>query len=1206
MYLRKLEMRGFKTFADKTEMVFNPGITAIVGPNGSGKSNVTDAILWCLGEQSPRALRTEALQDVIFAGADGRRPLNMAEVSVTLENSDRSLATDYAEVVLTRRLFRNGDSEYLINNSTCRLRDVRELLLDTGVGPKAYSVVGQGEIDAVLSIRSEDRRELLEEVAGVRKYRVRRTEAERKLDATQVNLTRVADIIHELRSQREPLEREADAARIYKELDEKLKTYELHLLSVDYRRHAQKRGQLVNEVAVARADLQATRNQVVALEAEQQRLRLAISQLEQQLENARREALLLQRAAAEAREKRAVNQERLRSLQARHASLAEALEVHRQRETAAAAQLAAQEQERDALQARVTNEEQLFKNQSAEYEARRQAAEKRRRQAEELAARRVRLLQEAARLENEAAALAGLQADLLERIGRMDGQGSQLHERLQGIDLAVSEGEEHIAQIAAQAARAREARTEAHADVERAQQALQDQAQKRAILSDGLGRLESRHRVLEELRSSYEGYSEGTRTVMTAATEGRLGGIRGVVGEMLDVPQKLETAVQAALEDRLQWIVVNTHDDARRAIEYLHETSGGRAAFYPLSAATRDSREPAPTSGLRGSCLGVASRLVRYDRAIAPVMEALLGQILICEDLEGALDIHRRFGGRYTVATLDGDVLEPVGAMRGGAIEGGATQGFSRQRELDALQGAITSWRQSLEAMWQTDEQLENYLNRCRRVAEEAAAACVELQSEAGRSESDLKHLRDQQKAAREAQEELATEVGQLRERLGQSSRRQAEAEAECEAVRAEIAQVQDELGRADAEAGPGAGLDELRSALTGREVGLAELRERLNTAREACDRLAREARQAAETHVRSQQELEQLAAEMQDINRQLEQTDPAAEDGVARAAVLEQEAEQKAEGLAGLRERDAEAETRRRELSAAQESQAERLHRAELALARTESQIEITKERLAETYGVDPEETPETDVPKMSENDIRRETTRLRGEMRRLGPVNLSSIDECERLKAREEYLSSQQADLESARDDLLSVIEELDQAAQEAFLETFEKVKIAFDELFRRLFDGGSTELRLTCPEDPLCSGVEVVVTTPGKRQQNLLMLSGGERALTALAFLFAMLKVKPSPFCVMDEIDAALDASNTDRFGEMLREFAARSQFILITHNPRNMEKVDVLYGVTMQEPGCSKIISVELEDAKKAAEDENAVTADEKNYGPFMAE
>jgi len=361
-------MRGFKTFADKSELDFHPGVSAIVGPNGVGKSNVTDAILWALGEQSAKTLRTESLQDVIFVGSEKRRQLNMAEVHLTLDNSDRTLPTEFSEVVISRRVFRDGDSEYLINNTGCRLKDVRELLLDTGVGPKAYSVVGQGEIDAILSIRGEDRRELLEEVAGVRKYRVRRTEAEKKLEATEINLTRVADIVHELRTQREPLEQQAERAKAYKALDEKLQSLELYLLGADYRRHAEKRGQLANEVAIATADLQITRNLMSEVDAEHQKLQALVLQLETELEKLRLEALRLERAATETRERRAVNQERQRALTARRETLNESLVEHRQREQVAAAQSQARQAEQQALQDRLGSEDAQLREQQSEYD----------------------------------------------------------------------------------------------------------------------------------------------------------------------------------------------------------------------------------------------------------------------------------------------------------------------------------------------------------------------------------------------------------------------------------------------------------------------------------------------------------------------------------------------------------------------------------------------------------------------------------------------------------------------------------------------------------------------------------------------------------------------------------------------------------------------------------------------------------------------
>jgi chromosome segregation protein len=1189
-------MRGFKTFADKTEMGFGPGITAIVGPNGVGKSNVTDALLWALGEQSPRSLRTESLQDVIFAGSEKRRPLNMAEVNVTLDNSDHSLPLDFSEVVISRRVFRDGETTYLINNSPCRLRDVRELLLDSGVGPKAYSVVGQGEIDAILSIRGEDRRELLEEVAGVRKYRVRRSEAERKLDATQVNLTRVTDIVHELRSQREPLEQQAQAARIYKDLDEKLRQLELHLLTADYRRHAERRGQLANEVAVARADQQTTRNCITEVDAEYQKLAGSIVKLEGELEQVRLEALRLQRAAAQEREQRAVNQERLRALQAQQETLQGSMQGQQQRQESLRQQHQALLSEQQALTTRLANEERQLGQQRQDYETRRQAAQQQERRATELESQRVKLLQEIARLENEAAAMSSLQADLQERVARLEGQRDQLAERLQGLETAVTAGEEKSSELRGQVQEATAALQELEAHVTRIQHVIREQNHKRSLLSEAISRLESRQRVLLELKSSYEGYSEGTRHVMTAAAEGRLSGIRGVVGELIDVPEKLETAMEAALGERLQWIVVNSQEEALGAIEFLRAENLGRAAFLPLSAISRRAGDMFSTSGMKGGCLGVASKLVKLNRQCAPVLEYLLSGIAICTDRETALDTFRRAASRMTVVTLEGEVLEPEGLVRGGVIEGGASQGFSRQRELEALEGRIEELRRALGRMFVVDEQLEAELSRSRAEARQAEELQVSLQSDLRQNEGELKHLQDQRRAAQEAATETENETAHLRDRLAQAGRRQEEASAQCDRLRERQGSLQEEIDQAREAAGAAANLDGLQTELTSRQVVVAEVREKLTASRGVCERAERDLKAVTEALAQTQRNLQQTGQEITNLQAALSAVSAEAED-LARAQNLEKQAEEQAETLYRLRERSAEADVRRRELSTALETQTERLHTADLALTRSEAQLQAIAERLQDMYELTLEEALQVELEGMSESMARREAGQIRSEMRRLGSVNLSSIEECERLQAREDFLQSQQDDLLAAKADLLAVIQEMDDAAKEAFLQTFGQVAIEFDRIFKLLFSGGTTELQLTNADDPLNSGVEVIVTPPGKRQQNLLLLSGGERAMTALALLFALLQVKPSPFCVMDEIDAALDAANTDRFGEMLQDFARRSQFIIITHNPRTMEKVDTLHGITMQDPGTSRLISVELEEAQRQAQQHQAVAETE---------
>lgn len=1196
MYLKKLQLRGFKTFADKSEIEFHPGVSAIVGPNGVGKSNIADAILWALGEQSPRTLRIESLQDVIFVGSEKRRPLNMAEVELTLDNSDHALPTEFSEVVISRRVFRDGESEYFINNTPCRLKDIRDLLLDTGVGPKAYSVVGQGEIDAILSIRGEDRRELLEEVAGVRKYRIRRAEAERKLEATEINLTRVADILHELRSQRAPLEEQAQRARIYKELEAKLQELELYLLAADYRRHAEKRGQLAHEQAVAQADVQITRNLLQEIDREQEKLRDLVQQLEAELDKLRLEALRLQREATEARERQAVNQERQRTLLARKEALAQALAEHRRQQELLSEQEAAYKAQLQALQDRLQNEEAQLHRQHQEYEQHTQAAQEAQQRLQQLEEQRVRGLQALARLENEAAALTSLQTDLDERIGRLESQRQELEQRRQKV-LAQAEAQQarlqEIRQALQEAIQQQQAQQEEAAYI---QSVLRDQHQKRNILAEAVSALESRRQVLQELRDSYEGYSEGTRLVLQAAAAGKLRGILGPLAEALEVPAKYEIAIEAALGEKLQWILCHTLEDALRAIAYLQEQGAGRAAFLPLATAPRQI-EMTAFSGLRKGFIGIASRLIKVQRQAGQPVEALLSRILICEDKEAAVDVYQRFGGKYTVVTLQGDVFHAEGAVFGGVIEGGAGQEFQRQRELEALQAQSEEWKACLARMYRVDEQLEQEMSRARKAVEEAATRTNNLRSDLREMENEARHLQAQLQAGTEASEELAEEIRRLTQRLNEALEKQQETQAAAEAQRQSISQLQQDIEAARQGIGTAAEHEALRQALTEREIRVAELRQQISATQELTQRAAADLQQAVSAAQMTEKELGSVQAELEALEKALAEGSDENEK-LQRAAALEAHAEEKAEQLARLRDKLAETDSRRRELSQTLEAQTERLHAAELALARAEASLQSVAERLQDIYQTDIEKALQISLEGMTENQARREAQQLRAQIRSLGSVHLGAIEECERLRAREEFLEKQQADLLAAKEDIFKVIAELDQAAQKAFMDTFARVSEEFRHIFRRLFEGGETQLLLTNPDDPLNSGVEVVVTPPGKKQQNLLQLSGGERALTALALLFALLRVKPSPFCVLDEIDAALDAANTDRFAELLREFAQHSQFIVITHNPRTMEKVDVLHGVTMQEPGVSKLISVELEQAQKEAQQRATAMAGEE--------
>lgn len=1193
MYLKSLQMRGFKSFADKTEFEFGPGITAIVGPNGVGKSNVSDAILWVLGEQSFKTLRSSSSQDLIFAGSEDRRPLSMAEVSLTMDNSDGRLPTEYSEVSVGRRIFRSGESEYRMNKSTCRLRDIRDLFLDTGLGSDAYSVVGQGEIDQVLSIRSEDRRELLEEVAGIRKYRIRRDDAQRKLDRTESNLQRISDIVYELTNQREPLEKEAEKAREYRKIDDELSGIELQLLAVDHAQHSKKRGKAANDAAVAKADLEKTRARIEELKERQAELRESLDDREKQIEKLRHAENRTREKLAERRQQHAVKQERLRAIDERLEAVNDSIESHKKRARELSGQLVdlkqAQQEHAEALEgaeARVENQQQAVRE-----------TEQRQREVGEtistLQEQRNEMMQKVAALENEQAALSDLQEDLHARSQRLRKQQDGLNERIESLNRRIEKQQQQHRSIKEDLQEATDERGETRDTLDRLQSALSNHRHKREILVDAINRLQERRQVLHELQEAYEGFPEGLRAVIQASRDGKLEGIRGVVGDLLDVPGRLDVAIEAGLGPRLSWIITDTQDNAVKAIRYLQDNELGTATFFPESAARGQTTGPR-LSGVGGDCVGVASKLVGYPREFARVLDVLLGDLLLCESFESARDAYQRFAGRYRCVSLSGEVIERNGAIHSGPRENTGARSFGRKREVEQIQSRQKVLEKSLTQMWQQEEKLEGVARRLTEKIETADERISELRTAAAETEKESSHLHSTMQAAENALEENQEDIQRLKDQLQQAQQRHETAVEKAQSIRDRAKEIESEIENRRGQISSEEALEQKRSELTELRVQLAETRQKLNAVRENGRRIEADLQQANDDDNSAVQERERLNEERRELQDGLETGDTDATELEEKLKGLVEQIEEASEQAAQLREKVGSVEVSLRKMSDNAQQQSERLHSSELALTREEGRLENIVERLEDNYEMTPDQAAEHVKEDFDPVEGRRQAKLLRQKIRKLGHVNLSAIDEYERLKSREDFLRDQQEDLREARDDLLQVIAEIDNAAEEAFLEAFEEVCEAFDELFKRLFEGGGTRLSLTDEDNPLEAGVDIFVRVPGKKAQNLLALSGGERALVAIALLFAMMKVNPSPFCVLDEIDAALDDANTERFTDVLQELAEESQFIIITHNARTMEACDRLHGITMEQPGISRLISVRLEDAQRQAEQDMAVS------------
>lgn len=1186
MHLRRISLHGFKSFADRLDLLFEPGITAIVGPNGSGKSNIADAVKWVLGESSARELRGVRMEDVIFAGSAQRRSLGMAEVSLTLDNADGFLPVDFAEVDVTRRLYRSGESEFLLNHSPCRLRDVQELFLDSGVGRNAYALVSQSDVEDILSAHPEERRRLFEEAAGVAKFRAKKAEALRKLAETEQNLVRVGDILNELTARLGPLAEKARRAERHAKLSAELAEVETSLLA-GLLQEAQRKAETAGEELVRREmALAESRAALGGADARVAQVRLAVTQVDAEREEVARRVLVLatdlertegQLRAAEERRQRWVEEHA--RLETSRAGVAARLEAAAARAGEQERQFAVQGQSLGACREELA--ERTRRLAEVTDGLRRREAEVERQKSE-----LIDVMNEAASLRNE---LRGLEASR---------EAAELHRQrlvraLEEAGRAVSSVREALAAAEEEFRVRRRRADDGRESFQRAEQAAA-MAEEEVRRTEGslreaeaeVARLHSRYQVLSELQRSREGYGEGARAVLAAHAAGRVRGVLGTVAELLGVPAELERAVETALGAHLQDLVVEDEDAARSGIAFLKETRAGRATFLPLKLlaprplTARERRELAAAGG--EGYLGVGDELVRFPAAIRPAVEYLLGRVLVARDLDAALRLGRGSGLKHLVVTLDGEMVRPGGAVTGGREE--RPRGLlRRQRELAEVENQLqkaSEHKATLEA-------------RVKEAAEKAVArrkACVEMErawqalEDQAVSAGQVVAVRAAElRQAEAAQERARTELAVAESAAG--GRREEELSAALQVAEATRKALEEAIARNTEELRSEARLrDEAAEAVTVARVQLAEREKDAAAVLAELERARAEAaavaREDAEAEERST-ELLRLAAEAGECVSRLEaEREVLAGERVKveeRAARLGRERMALIEALA---EAEESADEARRRLDGLQAAVAE----AGVEASRAELEAESLCARLASEWGVSREEALNRQgIPAGERAAAAERAERLRRRVKALGAVDPGSIEEYAALSERHRFLSQQYRDLTGAREALTGVLAEIETVTARRFKATFAAVAEEFGTLYRRVFGGGKAELRLTDPERPAESGIEIEAQPPGKKNQSLLALSSGERAMTALALVFAMMRVRPAPFCVLDEVDAALDEVNLGRFVSLLREFASGMQFIVITHRRQTMEAAGALYGVTMEEPGTSRLVSVRLSEA-----------------------
>jgi chromosome segregation protein len=1218
MRLSKLEIYGFKSFAKRTEIVFPQNVTGIVGPNGSGKSNISDAVRWVLGEQSAKTLRGNSMSDVIFNGTQQRKPMNYCEVTLCFANDDRRLAVDFTEVSITRRVYRSGESEYLINGATCRLKDVVDLFRDTGAGREGYSIIGQGRIDEILSQHSEDRRAVFEEAAGISRFRARKDEAEQRLKRSDENLLRVEDLLEELRRQLAPLEKQAEVAREYLALSETLKELDIQLYLRKYDR-------LGKRAAVVEDALLAVKDQLVSLTD-----RLAEASAQRETQESHLEAL--QRTLAQAHDTLLARTDVLHRAQEQ----AQSAENKQQTGTETEKRL---HSEAEAVRTRI----QLIEATMGESEGGLGEAERLKKQAEQTLAecRQASALStlEAQRREDELSLHKAAIIDSMNRMqdvrtthARQSAMHTQMVKRREELLAALAGESDKESQLGAALTTAGEnlARetalletSRAAADTLEAQgrelaEALQKRQEDMQALAQTARGEETRLKTLQELQDGYEGYQYPVRQALGYAKQKGLTGVRNVVAMLLNVPMEYETALDMALGGATQDIVTDTEHDAKTLIDYLRENRLGRATFLPLSAVQGRTLSSVERRVLTmDGCLGVASELCSFDEEYRPVMENLLGRTVLARDLDSGIRIMRAGGHAFRLVTITGDVMHSGGSMTGGSSRQKAQNLLGREREIKELEASLAKRNTQLQQAQTEQAAMEAQRTAMRQRRAEAREALTQQEIAVVR---DTERKRNAQNDLNE-HARVAAETRQAVEQLEESV---AQIEAELKRIEAQTGLEQtdaDAMQRKSAELG--ALLEQARVARDAAQEALTQAMLALQEAEHTYDQLHRDKRRLLGDGEACRRELAQLAVKheraLTDIQAVLRERETAAEAvrmaeaAVAAARERVDETEQTREAAQkALKDIQNELEAGRALVDRA----TERMHRQEMSLSRIQSEQTVLNDRLWDTYeltyagaqgtyaehrllrqretaqanglktdGAEEAATPEGDTDAADDFDesaADREAQEIRERIRHMGVVNVGAIEEYAQLRERVNTLGGQRDDLTRAKEDLQALITDLMGHMRTVFTEQFALMQGFFEETFARLFGGGHGEIRLADPADPLNCGIDIIVQPPGKKRQLMSLFSGGERALTAIAILFAMLMLRPTPFCILDEIEAALDEANINNFADYLKEFSQGTQFVVVTHRKGTMERCDTLFGVAMEERGVSSMVSVNLTD------------------------
>ena len=1181
MQLKRLEAYGFKSFADKIDVDFDKGITAIVGPNGSGKSNISDAIKWVLGEQNVRNIRGTKAEDVIFNGSSSRRAMGVAEVSLVFDN-DGTLPVDFQEVTITRRLFRNGDSEFYINRSRCRLKDITNLFADTGIGHDSMGIISQNKIDDILNARPEERRLFFEEAAGITKYRNRKRESMRKLEDTEANLLRVQDIIGEIENRLEPLKISAEKTERYNELQAELKKFNLAGVYLDYlalnkkkEKHATAITAKKDQELAAKTALQLTENRkeqynklILELEKEQEAVARKKNEIHSQIERTESEIKVLEERRRQGKASRQLLNQQMTEL------------------------TSAVKEARSDIEMAGKSGDESKKGLEAAKEKLRHCRERAKSVREALQTKRTKrgMLEQdfqknTADFNNKHSELLVLERDLANDSELRKNQMQQLA----AIEQDIAQKEQELTAISRALMTVEKNKHSCMDDIKGLEEKLKNINEELALATrqknehaEKLQKDVSRCQIMQRLQQSYEGFGKAVKVVLKSDAEWRQG-ICGTVAELLDVPSKYVTAIETALGSSLQNIVTRDTDTARAAIEFLKRDKLGRVTFLPLSSiVVRKNNEQLPEDTV--GVIGWANGIVGSEPVYKSVVDFLLGRTLVVDTLVNAININKKMGQRLRIVTLEGELLSPGGAMTGGSHQHRESSFLNRQGEIKELEENILIEQRLYDDVSKKCTELQQQIANDNLLLENNRKELHTLELEVQEHQLNSSTLNETIARARKEEKSLAEAVNGAQENYKAAEDKVVSLKEEVDQLEQANTTLQDKLSainneyeELDSEA------DELAATANRLEQQQTIFEQNILRVKEKVLLRQREITRNQESIGQNEAEIRRLDTELEESQQQIGQlitrTQSLQNDFAATKKQHDEVYDRRMQKLVESQKNEKETKEAQSRLNGIQEE----IHKLELDASHTEYELEQLQENMLSEHGILPERAAEL-VPEMEPTALKRELKRLEREIAALGMVNPNAPVEYKEQLERHDFLSGNADDLIAAKADLLKIIGEMDATMTKQFKEAFHSINLFFGDIFVRLFGGGEAKITLSDKENILESGVDILVQIPNKKRQNLAVLSGGERALTVVALLFAFLQYRPAPFSLLDEIDAPLDEANIDRFGKFLEEYAANTQFIVVTHRKGTMESADSMYGVTVEDAGVSKILSVKLKEAE----------------------